>query len=60
MSQVESKSTAAGRGIVVPRPQMSLDTVLLGIALLAITFGCLFLLLEIYWYGGFGAIKVPV
>jgi hypothetical protein len=48
-----------GRGIAVPRQPMNVDTVLLGLALLAITVGCVLLLLEIFQYGGFGAIKGP-
>ena len=54
-----SAPTPTGRGIVVPRRRMNIDTVLLGIALLAITVGCTLLLLEIFQYGGFGAIKGP-
>lgn len=52
-------SVATGRGIVVPRRPLNIDTVLLGIALLAITIGCVLLLLEVFQYGGFGAIKGP-
>ncbi|OHB81978.1 MAG: hypothetical protein A2W31_08950 [Planctomycetes bacterium RBG_16_64_10] len=48
-----------GRGIIVPKPPMNIDTVLLGIALVAITIGCLLLLLEIFQYGGVGAVKGP-
>ena len=55
----KSAPALTGRGIVVPRRRMNVDTVLLGIALLAITVGCALLLLEIFQYGGFGAIKGP-
>jgi len=54
------KPPSSGRGIAVAKPQMNLDTALLGVAVLALTCGCLLLLLEIYQFGGFGAIKGPI
>jgi hypothetical protein len=39
---------------------MNLDTALLSVAVLAITFGCLLLFMEISRFGGFGAIKGPL
>jgi hypothetical protein len=39
------------RGVLVRRPKATIYTVLLGVALAAITFGCLLLLLEIWDYG---------
>jgi hypothetical protein len=54
------KPLSSGRGIAVARPQMNLDTALLGVAALALTCGCLLLLMEIYRFGGFGAITGPI
>lgn len=51
---------AAPRGIAVSRRPLTIDTVLLGIALFALSLGCLLLLLEIYQYGGFGSVKGPM
>lgn len=49
MSQPDSKSTRP-TGILVRKPSTSIYTVLLGIAVTALAFGCLFLLLEIQQY----------
>lgn len=54
------KPAPRDRGITVATPGMNLDTALLGVAALAITFGCLLLFLEISQFGGFGAIKGPL
>jgi hypothetical protein len=43
-------SSSEPRGVLVAKPKTSIFTVLLGIALLAITFSCLMLLLEWWRY----------
>ncbi|MGD9634877.1 MAG: hypothetical protein AB7G28_19885 [Pirellulales bacterium] len=50
MSQPDSESTRPG-GILVRRPSSNIYTALLGVAVAAMTLGCLFLLLEIHQYG---------
>lgn len=49
MSQLDSESTRRG-GILVRRPSSNIYTALLGVAVAAMTLGCLFLLLEIHQY----------
>jgi hypothetical protein len=49
VSQPDSKSTRP-TGILVEKPSTSIYAVLLGVAVAALAFGCLFLLLEIQQY----------
>lgn len=49
MSQPDSESTRPG-GILVRRPSSNIYTALLGVAVAAMTLGCLFLLLEVQSY----------
>lgn len=39
------------RGVLVPKPRTTIYTVMLGIAALALMFGCAFLAWEIWQYG---------
>ena len=50
MSLPDSNSTEQPAGILVRKPRTSIYTVLLGISLVAIMLGCLFLVLEITEY----------
>ena len=56
MSQPDLESVSAP-SVLRKKPQLTIYTVLLIIALIALLMGCLFLYLEIREYGGFGAIK---
>jgi hypothetical protein len=50
VSLPDSESTRRG-GILVRRPSSNIYTALLGVAVAAMTLGCLFLLLEVQQYG---------
>ena len=50
MSRHES-SFEPPRGVLVPKPRTTIYTVLLGIALVALTIGCAMLALEMFHYG---------
>lgn len=55
MSQLDSGSANAPRGVIVKKPKTNIYTMMLLISLLALIFGCIFLYAEISKYGGFGA-----
>jgi hypothetical protein len=59
VSQPEFDSVSPG-GIYVKKQKASIYTVLLVVSLVALLFGCLFLLLEIREYGGFGEVSGPL
>jgi hypothetical protein len=54
MSQPDFESVSVP-SVVVKKPQLTIYTVLLVIALVSLLLACLFLYLEIRAYGGFGA-----
>ena len=56
MSQPDLESASAP-SVLTKKPQMTVYTVMLIVALLSLMFACLFLYLEIREYGGWGAIK---
>jgi hypothetical protein len=53
VSQPDSKSTKP-TGILVRKPTSTIYTALLGVALVALTFGSFFLLMELFQYFGSG------
>lgn len=63
MSQLDLTSDVPAdrpRGILVRKPKTTIYTVLLGVAVGALTIGCLLLALEILSYGGlFSAWQIP-
>lgn len=56
MSQPDLESVSVP-SVITKRPQWNVYTVMLLVALLCLLMACLFLLLEIYAYGGFGSFK---
>lgn len=56
MSQPDLESVSVP-SVIKKKPQMTIYTVLLLIALVSLLMACLFLYLEIREYGGFGAVK---
>ncbi|TWT32331.1 hypothetical protein KOR34_40940 [Posidoniimonas corsicana] len=52
MSQLDSTSANAPRGVLVQKPKTNIYTVMLIIAFLSMLFGCLFLYLELSRFSG--------
>ena len=57
MSQPDLESVSTPPSVLAKKPQMTVYTVMLIVALLSLMLACLFLYLEIREYGGFGAVK---
>lgn len=57
MSQPDLSSVSPPRGVLVQKPKTSVYTVMLIVSLVAMVIGCIFLVLEIQRFGGFGAVK---
>lgn len=56
MSQLDSSSANAPRGVLVQKPKTNIFTVMLIISFLAMLIGCVLMYLELDRYGGFSAI----
>jgi len=59
MSQPDLESVSVPT-VITKKPQLTIYTVMLILALLSLLLACLFLYLEIREYGGWGAVKGPV
>jgi len=57
--EARPSKTSAARGVYVARAPSDIFTTLLALSLLALCVGCLLLWIEIYRYGGLGAIQGP-
>ena len=57
MSQPDLSSANPPAGVLGQKQSISIFTIMLIVALVAMLFGCLFLFLEIGEYGGFGAVS---
>ena len=57
MSQPNLESVSPAPTVLKKKPQMTVYTVLLIIALISLLLACLFLFLELNEYGGFGNVK---
>jgi len=57
--EARPSKTSPARGVYVARAPSDIFTTLLALSLLALCVGCLLLWIEIYRYGGLGAIQGP-
>lgn len=57
MSQPDFESVEAAPTVIKKKPQLNVYTMMLIVALISLLLACVFLLLELNEYGGYGAVQ---